>query len=297
MAERRMFSKVIVQSARFLKMPLTSQALYFQLGVSADDDGIVEAFPVMRMAGAAEDDLRVLVTKNFVQVLNEDLVAYITDWSKNNSIRADRYKKSVYHNLILKMLPDGNQAPTTCQPTGNQAATNGRPSIDKVSIGQESIGQRNSEKKEVNTEEEKEIQGGGQGKYTTAGAPVPRQEADKKNFSQNFEEDALDRQMDTIMYFRERYKQHTGKVHPTEKPEDSFRIAKALDEYDADKSFVDVYFGDESHKGLCGDSDCKIYHFASPGVLELCKARVTGSGSANPVQNPKTIPTYMQEFD
>lgn len=167
MAERRMFSKVIVQSARFLKMPLTSQALYFQLGVSADDDGIVEAFPVMRMAGAAEDDLRVLVTKNFVQVLNEDLVAYITDWSKNNSIRADRYKKSVYHNLILKMLPDGNQVAAKCQPTGNQAATNGRPSIGQESIGQESIGQRNSE-------EEKKIQGGGQGKYTTASASASR---------------------------------------------------------------------------------------------------------------------------
>lgn len=123
-------------------------------------------------------------------------------------------------------------------------------------------------------------------------------EGDKKKFSKNFEEDALDRQMETIMYFRERYKQHTGKVHPAEKPEDSFRIAKTLDEYDADKSFVDAYFGDESHKGLCGDSDCKIYHFASPGVLELCKARVTGSGSAKSVQKPKkTIPAYMQEFD
>ena len=43
MAERRMFSKKIVQSARFLKMPMTSQCLYFHLGMQADDDGVVEA--------------------------------------------------------------------------------------------------------------------------------------------------------------------------------------------------------------------------------------------------------------
>lgn len=44
MAERRMFSRSVVESARFLKMPVSSQNLYFHLVMNADDDGIVEAY-------------------------------------------------------------------------------------------------------------------------------------------------------------------------------------------------------------------------------------------------------------
>ena len=38
MAERRMFAKSVVESARFLKMPVSSQNLYCQLGMNADED-------------------------------------------------------------------------------------------------------------------------------------------------------------------------------------------------------------------------------------------------------------------
>ena len=41
MANRRMFSKDVVETDKFLNMPLTSQALYFHLGMEADDDGFV----------------------------------------------------------------------------------------------------------------------------------------------------------------------------------------------------------------------------------------------------------------
>ena len=53
MAERRMFSKSVINSARFLRMPQTSRLLYYDLGMAADDDGIVEAYTVLRMTGAA----------------------------------------------------------------------------------------------------------------------------------------------------------------------------------------------------------------------------------------------------
>ena len=90
MAERRMFAKAVIGSARFLRMPSTSRLLYYDLGMQADDDGIVEAFSVMRTTGATEDDLRVLATKGFVRVLNEDFVTYISDWNRNNYIQKDR---------------------------------------------------------------------------------------------------------------------------------------------------------------------------------------------------------------
>lgn len=145
MAERRMFARSIISSARFLRMPATSRLLYYDLGMAADDDGCVEAFAVMRMIGATEDDLNVLVTKGFVRLLNEELVAYITDWQTNNQIRKDRYHEGRYKDLIgcvcnVKLLPD-NQAATGCQPNVNQM---GDILATEVRLGKDSIGEVNN---------------------------------------------------------------------------------------------------------------------------------------------------------
>ena len=105
-AERRMISKKIVESAKFIKMPATSQNLYFHLVLNADDDGIVEGFPVLNLIRANEDDLRVLVSKGFVQILNEDLVSYIVDWREQNTLRPDRKVDSLYKDLLLQINPD-----------------------------------------------------------------------------------------------------------------------------------------------------------------------------------------------
>lgn len=103
MAQRRMFSKKIINSAKFLKMPVSTQCLYFHLGLNADDEGVVEGFNVMRMIGATEDDLKILVAKEFVIVLNEDLVTFIIHWHEHNLIRADRMIDSMYKNLLVKI--------------------------------------------------------------------------------------------------------------------------------------------------------------------------------------------------
>lgn len=144
-----MFSKRIVESARFLKMPPSTQALYFHLGLHADDDGVVEGYNVMMTAGATEDDLKILVAKGFVTVLNDDLVTYINDWRENNRIRADRKVDSIYKDLLLKMLPDieiqhAKARADTGKKTGiKQRTTNGRP-LDR--IGQSRSGQSRSGK-------------------------------------------------------------------------------------------------------------------------------------------------------
>ena len=156
MAERRMFSKRIVGSARFLRMPISTQALYFHLGLHADDDGIVEAYTVIKSVGCTEDDLRVLVSKGFIKVLNDDLVSYITDWMENNKVRADRKIDSIYKDLLLQIVPDApmlerkrradtgqpadGQVTTNGQPMDNQRTDNGQPmdGIGKVRIGKDS---------------------------------------------------------------------------------------------------------------------------------------------------------------
>ena len=155
MAERRMFARAVTGGARFLRMPVTSRLLYYDLGMAADDDGCVEAYAVMRMTGATEDDLKVLVSKGFVRVLNEDLVVYITDWQANNQIRKDRYHEGRYKGLIdceVGSLPD-NQVTTEWQPRVNQAGDDlatevrlGKTSIGKASIGEASTGEVRAEK-------------------------------------------------------------------------------------------------------------------------------------------------------
>lgn len=100
MAQRRMFSNRIANSAKFLQMPAESQLLYFHFILHADDDGIVESYPVMRLLGLAPDNFKVLIAKGFIQQLNEDQVIIIKDWTEHNIIRADRKVDSIYKHLI-----------------------------------------------------------------------------------------------------------------------------------------------------------------------------------------------------
>lgn len=115
MAQRRMFSKSITNSSRFLMMPQSSQNLYFHLGMNADDDGFCEHFAIMRMTDSKPDDLKVLQAKGFAQVF-DDRVLIIADWKENNYLRSDRYTPSKYLEIYkeeLKQLssgiPDGDQ--------------------------------------------------------------------------------------------------------------------------------------------------------------------------------------------
>lgn len=96
MAKRRMFSRQITDSDPFLDMPLSAQALYFHLGMNADDDGFINnAKRIQRMIGANDDDLKLLIAKHFVLAFDTGVVV-IKHWKVNNSIRKDRYTPTVY---------------------------------------------------------------------------------------------------------------------------------------------------------------------------------------------------------
>ena len=111
-------------------MPPTTRLLYYDLGMAADDDGVVEAYSVMAQTKATEDDLRVLISKGYIRLLNEDLVAQIMDWKENNLIRKDRYKPSIYAELLNTY---DNQMETICQPSDNQMTPQDKIRQDKIS--------------------------------------------------------------------------------------------------------------------------------------------------------------------
>lgn len=149
MAERRMFAKSIIQSGKFLTMPRSTRLLYYDLGMNADDDGVVEAYTVMVTTKASEDDLRVLIAKGFVKVLNDDLVTYICDWNTNNFIRSDRYHQSPYKDLLLKLgEPESDKRYTNGIPMVDQRYTEvrlGKDRLDKVSLVKDRLGEYEGE--------------------------------------------------------------------------------------------------------------------------------------------------------
>lgn len=145
-----MFSKRIINTARFLKMPTSTQCLYFHLGLNADDDGIVEAYTIMNSIGATEDDLKILVSKQFVQVLNNDLVTYIVDWLENNKLRPDRKIDSRYKDLLLQLNPNVKLLESRERTDRKKeiGTSSGQPKdcLGKDRLGQVSIGQDNKNK-------------------------------------------------------------------------------------------------------------------------------------------------------
>lgn len=142
MAERRMLSKKIFQSRKFLMMPFEAQALYTHLILSSDDDGVVEAFPIVRMIGAKEDSLGLLVVKKFILPLNDDMVYFITDFEEQNKIRADRVQPSRYRELLLEktgLVVEGKRVTSQKKYIDGQVTDKCPHSIGKDSIGKDRI--------------------------------------------------------------------------------------------------------------------------------------------------------------
>ena len=136
MADKRMFSLKIVDSDLFLDMPLSSQCLYFHLSMRADDDGFVNnPKKIIKIIGANEDDLKILIAKGFVIVFEQGIIV-ITHWKINNFIRKDRYKPTLYENEVqsLSQTKNGMYIKEVGCHLVAERLTSGQPSIDKVSI-------------------------------------------------------------------------------------------------------------------------------------------------------------------
>ena len=145
MAERRMMSKSIIKSDTFLDMPVTTQNLYFHMLLDADDDGFINApKSIMRMIGAKEDDMKVLVAKQFV-IPFESGVVVIKDWKIHNYIQNDRYKPStlperdllnIQKDKTYTLKSDVSRMDTECI----QTVSIGKDRLGKVRLGKDRIG-------------------------------------------------------------------------------------------------------------------------------------------------------------
>ena len=121
LAERRMFSKKIIDSDSFLDMPLSTQALYFHLAMRADDDGFLNnARKIMKIVGASQADYDRLVDKAVASL-------------STNGKPLDTHMDTVG-------IPDDNQMDTAGYTNDNQMSTwLTQDRIGKDRIGKESI--------------------------------------------------------------------------------------------------------------------------------------------------------------
>ena len=147
MAERRMFSKTIVDSDTFLELPLSAQCLYFHLNMRADDDGFVNSPRIIqRMIGASDADRALLADKRLLLTFDSGVIA-ITHWRIHNYIRRDTYRGTLYteEKAALVLGDDGAYSERVNAPSqGAQKAVDAPSTQDRLGkdrIGQDRIGQ------------------------------------------------------------------------------------------------------------------------------------------------------------
>ncbi len=135
MARKRMFDLEIVDTDLFLEMPVSSQNLYFHLGMRADDDGFISnPKKIIRAIGASEDDLKILIAKNFI-IQFENGIVVVRHWKINNYIQKDRYKETIYkEEKALLSIDESNvyNLYTNC------THSIGKVRLDKISIDKSS---------------------------------------------------------------------------------------------------------------------------------------------------------------
>jgi hypothetical protein len=104
MAKRRMFSADVVCTDDFLSLPATSQAIYLQLGMSADDDGFV-ANPktIARSFYNGVKHMHTLTERGYLIPFDSGVIV-ITHWKLANNVPKDRYNPTKFADELSKLI-------------------------------------------------------------------------------------------------------------------------------------------------------------------------------------------------
>lgn len=109
MAERRMFSKTIINSDLFLGLPSSAQNLYFHLSLNADDEGFVNSpKKIMKYVNSQIEDMELLVENGFIKKFDSGIVVII-HWNLHNYIQKDRFKATIYQKEKQQLVLTGKK--------------------------------------------------------------------------------------------------------------------------------------------------------------------------------------------
>ena len=108
MAQKRMFSLSVIDTDKFLEMPISARLLYYELGMRADDDGFIDNWKkILLFTGLKEDDLKILIAKQFI-IPFETGVIVIKHWRLNNYLQNDRTKPTIHQKEKASLIVDNN---------------------------------------------------------------------------------------------------------------------------------------------------------------------------------------------
>lgn len=139
MANKRMFSVDVVETDAFLDLQPKTQALYFHLGMRADDDGFVSSpRTIVRTIGCNAGDLKQLEAAGYVISFSSGVIV-VADWKVNNTLKSDRYRKTMFQNELALLKESSSKryilsnSGTVTEPFWNQSGNRMEPqySIEK----------------------------------------------------------------------------------------------------------------------------------------------------------------------
>lgn len=83
----------VVDTDSFLEMPPTSRLLYYDLLLRSDNDGFITPLKVIRLTGASQDDLKILVAKGFAYAWDDGVIVLL-HYREHNHVK--HYSPSDY---------------------------------------------------------------------------------------------------------------------------------------------------------------------------------------------------------
>lgn len=137
MADKRMFSSKIINSDAFIEMSPMARILYFNLSLSADDDGFTNSVKrEMRISGAQNSDLKELIDKKFVIQFDSGVVL-IKHWWINNNRQKDRHTETIFveeMSLVYQKSNKEYELKSIDFPKRNESVTNMEPSCNQSEL-------------------------------------------------------------------------------------------------------------------------------------------------------------------
>ena len=103
MATRRMLSKYVCETSRFLSMKSSAQALYFHLVLTADDEGAVDVEITRRTLRSRKDAVDELIKNGYIVRLEDSQQVWIRHWDMMNQISKSKLHQSLYHEQLQKL--------------------------------------------------------------------------------------------------------------------------------------------------------------------------------------------------
>lgn len=106
MIKRRMIALDVIKSNRYQEMPVSTKYLYIELLIRADDAGIVDdSTSIMRVTGASNDDLKLLIAKGYIIAAGNEIYV-IADWAVHNDTSKRWFKHgqcTLYGDIFKKL--------------------------------------------------------------------------------------------------------------------------------------------------------------------------------------------------